>query len=125
MTDFQIAGETCRALRHGMAGEVGFEIFGPWEEGNAVRDAILKAGRNSACCASDRLPILLRTWQSGWIPRSAAGNLQPRKPEAYREWLSPSRQAGILAGSLYTQDITDYYVTPFDLGYGRLVKFDS
>ena len=25
---------------------------------------------------------------------------------------------------IYTQDITDYSVTPFDLGYGRLVKFD-
>jgi glycine cleavage system aminomethyltransferase T len=25
---------------------------------------------------------------------------------------------------MYSRDITDYYVTPYDLGYGRLIKFD-
>jgi vanillate/3-O-methylgallate O-demethylase len=29
-----------------------------------------------------------------------------------------------LGGSYYSDDITDYYLTPYDLGYGPFVKFD-
>jgi vanillate/3-O-methylgallate O-demethylase len=29
-----------------------------------------------------------------------------------------------LGGSFYSNDITDYYLTPYDLGYGPFVKFD-
>ena len=29
-----------------------------------------------------------------------------------------------LGGSFYSDDITDYYLTPYDLGYGPFVKFD-
>ena len=32
MTTLTIAGRTVRALRHGMAGQPGWELFGPWEE---------------------------------------------------------------------------------------------
>ena len=39
-----IAGKPVRALRHGMAGQPGWELFGPWAEGEAVREAIVKAG---------------------------------------------------------------------------------
>ncbi len=29
-----------------------------------------------------------------------------------------------LGGSFYSDDIGDYYLTPYDLGYGPFVKFD-
>jgi vanillate/3-O-methylgallate O-demethylase len=29
-----------------------------------------------------------------------------------------------IGGSFYSDDITDYYLTPYDLGYGRFVDFD-
>src|SRR5262244_2584179 len=29
-----------------------------------------------------------------------------------------------LGGSFYSEDIRDYYLTPYDLGYGPFVKFD-
>lgn len=45
---------------------------------------------------------------------------------AYREWLPASgaeaRQA--IGGSLATGNVEDYYRTPYDLGYGFMVKFD-
>ena len=44
MTEFTIAGHRVRALRHGMAGQPGFELFGPWAEGDEVLQAILTAG---------------------------------------------------------------------------------
>ena len=34
--EFKIAGHTVRALRHGMAGRPGFELYGPW--GKQIRD---------------------------------------------------------------------------------------
>ena len=31
---------------------------------------------------------------------------------------------GSLGGSFHSDNIEDYYLTPYDLGYGRIVKFD-
>src|SRR5437773_3701138 len=42
---FTIAGREVRALRHGMAGQPGFELYGPWAEGEAVRTALIDAGQ--------------------------------------------------------------------------------
>jgi glycine cleavage system aminomethyltransferase T len=41
----------------------------------------------------------------------------------YREWLDADA-LGSLGGSMDSADIADYYVTPYDIGYGRTVKFD-
>ena len=42
---------------------------------------------------------------------------------AFREWL-PASAAGSIGGSFVALDIRDYYVSPYDLGYGRVVAFD-
>ena len=39
-----IAGHQVWAWRHTMAGNPGCEFFGPWDEGPAVKEAILEAG---------------------------------------------------------------------------------
>ncbi len=46
--------------------------------------------------------------------------------KAYRHWLSGKSYEAMasLGGSFYSDDITDYYLTPYDLGYGPFVKFD-
>ncbi len=36
----------------------------------------------------------------------------------------PANRAGSIAGSLLSDDIHDYYMTPYDLGLGRSVRFD-
>ena len=123
MVDFQIAGKRVQALRHGMAGAIGFEIFGPWAEGDAVRDAILAAGDEFGLLRVGSIAYSTANLESGWVPGPLPAIFSDEKLKAYREWL-PARAGGILAGSLYSQDIADFYVTPYDLGYGRLVKFD-
>jgi glycine cleavage system aminomethyltransferase T len=44
----------------------------------------------------------------------------------YRQWLGPTSYEAMasLGGSFYSSNITDYYLTPYDLGYGPFVKFD-
>jgi len=48
------------------------------------------------------------------------------KMKAYREWLPATSYEAIasLGGSFVSDDIEDYYLTPYDLGYGPIVKFD-
>lgn len=123
MTDFAIAGKRVRALRHGMAGAVGFEIFGPWAEGEAVRDAILSAGEEFGLLRAGSTAYSTANLESGWVPGPLPAIFSQPELKAYREWL-PAKAAGSLAGSYNPSDIEDYYVTPFDLGYDRIVKFD-
>jgi len=45
---------------------------------------------------------------------------------AYRQWLPANGYEAIasLGGSFYSNNIEDYYLNPWDLGYGPIVKFD-
>jgi vanillate/3-O-methylgallate O-demethylase len=46
---------------------------------------------------------------------------------SYRQWLpaaSYEGKGGSLGGSFYSDNIEDYYVTPYEMGYGSFVKFD-
>jgi vanillate/3-O-methylgallate O-demethylase len=46
--------------------------------------------------------------------------------KGYRQWLTGKSYEAMasLGGSFYSNDIRDYYLTPYDLGYGPFVKFD-
>jgi vanillate/3-O-methylgallate O-demethylase len=46
--------------------------------------------------------------------------------KAYRQWLPAKgyEATASLGGSYYSDNIEDYYLTPWDLGYGFMVKFD-
>ena len=64
--------------------------------------------------------------ESGWVPSPLPAVYTGEALRPYREWL-PARGyegAASIGGSFYSGDIEDYYFTPWDLGYGHLVKFD-
>jgi glycine cleavage system aminomethyltransferase T len=67
------------------------------------------------------------TLESAWIPSPMpaiySGDERMKK---YREWLPANGFEGnaSLGGSYYSNNIDDYYLTPYDLGYGPFVKFD-
>ena len=44
----------------------------------------------------------------------------------YREWLPATsyEATGSIGGSFVSNNIEDYYVTPYEMGYGPFVKFD-
>ena len=123
MARFTIAGHEVRALRHGMAGRPGFELFGPWPEGEDVRQALLAAGEDLGLLPAGAKAYSTANLESGWIPSPLPAIFTGDELRAFREWRQ-GRRAGSLGGSFASDDITDYYVTPYDLGYGRLVAFD-
>lgn len=122
MADFTIAGHRVRGLRHGMAGQPGFELFGPWEEGEDVLATLLEAGQEFDLVRAGAKAYSTANLESAWIP-SPLPAIFGEDMAPYREWLD-LREMGSLGGSMDSEDITDYYVTPYDIGYGRLVAFD-
>jgi glycine cleavage system aminomethyltransferase T len=126
MATVNIAGKTVSALRHGMVGQPGFELFGPWEEGEAVKAAIVDAGQEFGLRLVGGRAYSSNTLESGWIPSPLPAIYTSPKMKAYREWLPATcwEATASLGGSFYSENIEDYYLTPYDLGYGPSVKFD-
>ena len=126
MDTINIAGRTVRALRHGMAGAPGLEIWGPYEEGEEIRAAIIEAGKEFGLALVGSRAYATNTLESGWIPSPLPAVYTGEKMKAYREWLPASsyEAMGSIGGSFYSNNIEDYYLTPHDLGYGHIVKFD-
>jgi len=123
---FSIAGRDVRALRHGMVGQPGWELFGPWEYGDEVRDAIVKAGQEYGIRQVGARAYPTTCLESGWIPSPLPAIYVGAEMKPYRQWLSTKsyEATASLGGSFYSKNITDYYLTPYDLGYGPFVKFD-
>lgn len=126
MTRLTIAGKEVRALRHGMAGEPGLELWGPWEDNQAVHAALLEAGREFGLTQVGGRAYHTNALESGWLPRPLPAIYSGDELQGYREWLSANSYEATapLGGSFHSQDIADYYVTPYELDYGRIVKFD-
>lgn len=121
-----IAGRKVRALRHGMAGAPGLEVWGPYEEREEIRAAIVEAGKDFGLVQVGSRAYATNTLESGWIPSPLPAIYTGEKLKAYRQWLPATSYegAGSLGGSFNSSNIEDYYMTPFELGYGPFVKFD-
>ena len=119
-----IGSKKVQALRHGMSGAPGLEIWGPYEDKDyiqshasceAARDAGVEpacsaaaapirptrsnpAGFPRRCRASTPATACCRTTATGWVPTA-------------------TRPSGAIGGSFVSDNIEDYYVNPFELGY--------
>ena len=126
MGTFTIGGRQVRALRHGMVGQPGWELFGPWDDAETVRDAILTAGQPHGIRQVGSRTYPTSCLESGWIPSPLPAIYTGAALKPYREWLKPTSYEAMasLGGSFASANIADYYLTPWDLGYGQFVKFD-
>jgi vanillate/3-O-methylgallate O-demethylase len=127
-TDYiNIAGRKVRALRHGMAGQPGLEVWGPYGEYDEIRAAILEAGEEFGIAAVGARAYATNALESGWIPSPLPAIYTGERMKPYREWLPAlgyEGRGGSIGGSFVSSNIEDYYVTPYQLGYGHMVKFD-
>jgi vanillate/3-O-methylgallate O-demethylase len=126
MDAITIAGRRVRALRHGMSGAPGLELWGPYEEGDEIRAAIVEAGNDLGIMQVGSRAYATNTLESGWIPSPLPAIYTGEKLKAYREWLPAGsyEATGAIGGSFVSDTIEDYYVNPYEIGYGPFVKFD-
>jgi len=126
MDVINIAGRKVRALRHGMAGAPGLEVWGPYEEREEIRSAIVSAGKDFGLREVGSRAYATNTLESGWIPSPLPAVYTGEKMKAYRRWLAASSYEGTasLGGSFDSTNVEDYYMSPYALGYGPFVKFD-
>ena len=126
MGEITIAGRKVRALRHGMAGAPGLEIWGPHEEREEIRAAIVEAGAEFGLRQVGARAYATNTLESGWIPSPMPAVYSGDSMKAYRQWLPAKgyEATAALGGSFDSMNVADYYLTPWDLGYGGFVKFD-
>ena len=124
--EVSIAGRKLRAFRHGMAGQPGFELLGAWEDHDAVKEAVLAAGRPSGLIQVGGLAYYTNGIESGWIPTPTPGIYSAPELEDYRRFVNLFSYEGQkpIHGSHFSEDIADYYVSPYELGYGRSIKFN-
>ena len=122
----RIAGHRVLALRHGMAGHKGVELSGPFDHGPDVRAAILQAGEKFGLLPAGRLAYFSTPSEGGWLAYPLPAVYTDKKLRDFRKWLPATSWAAQaqLSGSYRSPNIEDYYVTPWDTGVDRVMKFD-
>ena len=126
MSHINVAGIQARSLRHGMSGEPGLEFWGPYESYARAYDAIVEAGREFGLVPVGGRAYPTNTLESAWIPDPLPAIYTPDSLRPYREWLRADdcEARTTIAGSFVGEHMEDYYLTPWELGYGNFVKFD-
>jgi vanillate/3-O-methylgallate O-demethylase len=131
MTEFTLGGVPVRALSHTMVGtpgaeSMGLEIWGPVQEGPRALDALLAAGEEFGMVRGGALAYYTGSIESGYMAQPTAAVYTREHMKPYREWLDGDGYEGKLSigGSFRSEDVEDYYMTPYDFGYGHLVRFD-
>jgi glycine cleavage system aminomethyltransferase T len=121
-----IAGREVLTLRHGMAGYQGVELSGAFDDHDAVLAALIAAGADHGLVQAGTQAYYSTPMSSGWMPYPVPGIYTGDETRGFREWLpATSWEANVnLSGSFRSPSIEDYYATPYDLGYERVVKFD-
>ncbi len=122
----KIRGIDVLVLRHGMAGHTGVELSGAYAHEKTVRDAILEAGKEFGIVPVGTMAYFSTQFSDAWMPYPVAGIFTGEELRGFREWLSATGwEANTeIGGSFRSPNIEDYYVTPYDLGYESIMKFD-
>ena len=117
-----IGSKKVQALRHGMSGAPGLEVWGPYKDKEYIHSTILEAARDAGVklvqCGARAYST--NTLESGWIPSPLPGIYTgDGMLKEYRDWLGADmyEAAGAIGGSFVSDNIEDYYVNPFELGY--------
>ena len=118
-----IGSKKVQALRHGMSGAPGLEVWGPYKDKDYIHSTILQAAKDAGVrlvqCGSRAYST--NTLDSGWVPLPVPGICTgDGMLKDYRDWLGADmyEAAGAIGGSFVSDNIEDYYVNPFELGYG-------
>ena len=121
-----IGPHRARGMRHSMGGMPGLEISGPWADYKAVKALLQKAGKPYGLRMVGSIAYFTTVIESGWWAVPVSGVYTGEGTRGYRDWCS-AKHASMrmsLGGSMYSPNIEDYYLTPYDVNYGHIIKFD-
>lgn len=128
--DTTIAGCKVQALRQGMAGEIGFEFHGTAADAAAVKAALLEVGADFGMRQLGARTAMINHLEAAF-PTGMWNFLKDFfTPDVagYNEFIGRTFDLGelrpVLRGSFVGDDITDYFKSPYELGWGKSVKFD-
>jgi hypothetical protein len=82
-----LAGRRFRALRHNMAGQDGYEFIGDWQDGAAVKEALLTAGEPLGLVHVGALAYPTSGVESGWIAAPVPAIYTSPDLAGYRKYL--------------------------------------
>lgn len=126
----EIAGRTIRALRQGMAGGIGVELQGPIEWKEEIIDAVMKAGREHGIrrlggrtVFVNHLEACFPTIIVDYLPAMFDDRLGAYRDEFLGSMDSASKTFRI-AGSVDAATIEEYYRSPIELGWSKVVNLD-
>lgn len=125
-----IAGRPVVALRQGMSGEPGWELQGPAEDAKAVYDAVVEAGQEfgirklgGRAAFINHLEACYPTIVTDYMPAIFDEDLRGYL-EAFRAGLPAFASTFNVAGSFQSDDISDWYRSPVELGWAKVINFD-
>lgn len=118
-----IAGKPVRVLRLGMSGALAYELHGANEDADTVYSAVRGAGREFGLRQLGRLQYCVNHTQAGYanqyihyhFPYHSSGEQIDEMIGDYMNFSMPGSCMG---------NMEDYYVTPYDVGWGNLVNFN-
>ncbi|TAI64741.1 aminomethyltransferase family protein [Bradyrhizobium sp. Leo170] len=129
--EIRIAGREVYALRQGMAGEIGFELHGDEADKQAVQDALLAAGAPHGIRRLGRRTAMINHLEAAfptglwhYTPDMFSANCDGFFEFTMNRWSDCFTTPPSLRGSFEGASINDYMMSPFDLGWGKSVKFD-
>lgn len=126
-----INGHPVRFLRQGMSGEVGFELQGPAEAADAVYAAIMEVGQEFGIRQLGRRTVMINHLEASfptgawhYLPAVFSEDMAEYRDFMQQQLAADYRLTVSLGGSFVGNDISDYYFSPYELGWGKVVKFD-
>jgi vanillate/3-O-methylgallate O-demethylase len=128
--EIKVGSRRVKALRHGMAGAPGLEIWGPYADKSYIQSVILEAAKETGVDLRQvgSRAYSTNTLESGWIPSPLPGIYTgDGMLKDYRDWLGADayEAAGAIGGSYVSDNIENYSVNPFELGYGFYIGWKS
>lgn len=126
MGDMVIAGCRVKTLCHAMGGVAGLEMWGPFEEKALVEQRLVEVGAKHGMLRGGGRSYSATAGESGWFAAPLPAIYDGEAMRPYREWLTAAHFEGFssVGGSFQPEDVREYYLTPFDLEYDRMIHWD-
>lgn len=126
MGDITIAGCAAKSLVHAMGGAKGLEIWGPFSDKAKVEKRLVEIGQKYGMLRGGGRSYSMTAGESGWFAAPLPAIYDGEDMRPYRDWLTEYHFEGFcsVGGSFQPADVRDYYLTPYDLGYDRLIHWD-